>query len=299
MKRYFRHKLQNLIVVNKVITIHYFEFDKNFRVAEEAHDFWELVYADKESILCYADGVEIPLEEGEILFHKPNESHALAANGKKAPNVFIISFECKSEAMRFFENRKLRPDESFVRFIYNIVEEAKRTFDIPYSTPEFNKLKLLDSPTLGGEQLIKNYLELLLINLMRDLTETERGNKIFLRKSEFDSKPVKDVLRILDENVEGALSMDDVCAAVGYSRAYIFKEFKAATGKSVMEYYTALKIEKAKQLLREGELSVKQISERLSFDTPNYFSKTFKRCTGVTPGAYKKRAFTNVKSAKK
>ena len=96
MKQYFRHKLQNLIVVNKVITIHYFEFDKNFRVAEEAHDFWELVYADKESILCYADGVEIPLEEGEILFHKPNESHALAANGKKAPNVFIISFECKS-----------------------------------------------------------------------------------------------------------------------------------------------------------------------------------------------------------
>jgi AraC-like DNA-binding protein len=246
-----------------------------------------------------ADGVEIPLEEGEMLFHKPNERHSLAANGKRSPNVFVISFECKSEAMRFFENRKLRPDRSFVRFIYNIVEEAKRTFDIPYSTPEFKKLKLLESPTLGGEQLIKNYLELLLINLMRDLTETERGNEIFLRKHEFDSKPVKDVLQLLNDHVEGALSMDEVCAAVGYSRAYVFKEFKSATGKSVMEYYTALKIEKSKHLLREGELSVKQISERLSFDTPNYFTKTFKRCTGLTPSAYKKRAFTNVKGANK
>jgi two-component system response regulator YesN len=82
---------------------------------------------------------------------------------------------------------------------------------------------------------------------------------------------------------------------VGYSRAYIFKEFKAATGKGVMAYYTALKVDRAKQLLREGELSVRQIAERLSFDTPNYFSKTFKRCTGQTPTAYQKRAFTNVK----
>ncbi len=294
-KRYFRHKLQNLIVVNKIVTIHYFELAKNFRVNAEAHDFWEMVYVDKESIVCTADGVDIPLAAGEILFHKPNEWHALAANGKKAPNVFVISFECKSEAMRFFENRKLVADKAAVRYIYHIVEEAKRTFDIPYSDPGTKKLRLLEAPTLGGEQLVKNYLEILLINLMRALTETERGNDIFLPKSEFESRPVSDVLQLLRDNVEGMLTMDEVASAVGYSRAHIFKEFKAATGKSVMEYYTALKIERAKQLLREGELSVKEIAERLSFDTPNYFSKTFKRQTGQTPGAYRKRVFTNVK----
>ncbi|MBR4873462.1 MAG: helix-turn-helix transcriptional regulator [Clostridia bacterium] len=295
MKHYFRHKLQNLIVVSKVITIHYFEFDKNFRAEEEAHDFWELVYADRESIICTADDVEIPLMEGEMLLHKPNTRHALYANGKKAPNVCIISFECKSEAMRFFEDRKLRPDKSFVRFLYSIVEEGKRTFDIPFSSPECRRMHLLDKPTLGGEQLIKNYLELLLINLMRSLTETPRGNETFLHESEFGSKPVGEVLRILNEHVEENLSVDEICAAVGYSRAYVFREFKAATGKSVMVYYTALKIERAKRLLREGELSVRQIAERLQFDTPNYFSKTFKRHTGQTPTAYQKRAFTNTK----
>ncbi len=295
MKHYFRHKLQNLIVVSKVVTIHYFEFDKNFRAVEEAHDFWELVYADKESIVCTADDKRIPLCEGEMLFHKPGERHALYANGKKAPNVCIVSFECKSEAMRFFEDRRLRPDKAFVRFLYSIVEEGKRTFDIPFSSPECERMHLLDTPTLGGEQLIKNYLELLLINLMRSLTETPRGNDTFLREGEFDSKPVKDVIRLLQENLEGALSIDGICAAVGYSRAHIFKEFKAATGKSVMAYYTSLKIERAKQLLREGELSVRQIAEQLSFDTPNYFSKTFKRHTGQTPTAYQKRTFINVK----
>ena len=295
MKQYFRHKLQNLIVVNKVITIHYFEFDKNFRVAEEAHDFWELVYADKESIVCTADDAQITLNEGEVLFHKPNERHSLYANGKKAPNVCIVSFECKSEAMRFFEGKRLRLDKSFVRFLYSIIEEGKRTFDIPYSSPECKRMHLLETPTLGGEQLIKNYLELLLINLMRSLTETSQGNDTFLAEREFNSKPVKDVLRLLGEHVENVLCIDEICAAVGYSRAYIFKEFKKVTGKSVMAYYTALKMERAKQLLREKELSVRQIAERLGFDTPNYFSKVFKSYTGQTPTAYQRRAFTHAK----
>jgi len=296
MKHYFRHKLQNLIAVSKVITIHYFEFDKNFRAQEEAHDFWELVYADKESILCTADDVQIPLAEGEMLFHKPNVRHALFANGQKAPNVCILSFECKSEAMRFFEDRKLRPDKSFVRFLYSIVEEGKRTFDIPYSSPECKKMNLLPTPTLGGEQIIKNYLELLLIHLMRSLTETARGNDTFLPEGEFNSKPVTEVLRLLQERTEGTLSVDEICRAVGYSRAYVFKEFKNTTGKSIMAYYTALKIKRAKQLLRERELSVHEIAERLGFDTANYFSKVFRTHTGQTPTAYQRRAFTTAKN---
>ncbi len=295
MKPYLRHKLKNLILINKVITIHYFEFEKNFRAQEEAHDFWELVFADKESIICTADGVEIPLQEGEMLFHKPNVRHALYANGKKAPNVCILSFECKSEAMRFFEDKKIRPDKPILRFLYGIVEEGRRTFDIGYSLPETKQLHLLPSPVLGGEQIIKNYLELLLIHLMRSLTDIPQENDIFLVEDERNSKPVTKVLRVLYKHLEDSLSINEICAAVGYSRAYIFKEFKKNTGKSVMAYYTALKVERAGQLLRERELSVHQIAERLGFDSANYFSKVFRAHTGQTPTAYQKRAFAMAK----
>ena len=75
----------------------------------------------------------------------------------------------------------------------------------------------------------------------------------------------------------------------GYGRAYLFRVFKASTGRTIMEYYTSLKIEKAKQLLRENELSVKEIAERLCFNEANYFTKTFKRVTGLTPMAYRRR----------
>ena len=61
----------------------------------------------------------------------------------------------------------------------------------------------------------------------------------------------------------------------------------------VCEYLTPLfvdcnEIEKAKQMLRENTLTIAQIADALAFDTPNYFTKTFKKITGSTPSAYKK-----------
>ena len=149
MKKYFKHKLENLINVSKIVTIHYFEFDKNFKTQGETHDFWELVYTEKESLLCYADGNEILLEPGEILFHKPNEMHSFSANGKHAPNVFVLCFVCKSDAIRYLENKKIRLDASLARFVYHILEEGRKTFDIAYSDPNLKKMKLLQKPTLG------------------------------------------------------------------------------------------------------------------------------------------------------
>ena len=55
-----------------------------------------------------------------------------------------------------------------------------------------------------------------------------------------------------------------------------------------MAYFVGLKIRKAKEMLRETDMSVSAISDALSFDTSNYFSKTFKKLTGYTPSTYRK-----------
>ena len=290
MKTYFQHKLSNLISINKIVTIHYFEFKKDFQSSGESHDFWEIVYAEKESLLCTADGKKIQLAQGEILFHKPNEFHTLAANGVNAPNVFILSFVCKSESIRFFENKKIALSPHLAKFIYSILEEGKKTFDIPYSDPNLKKMQLLTSPTLGGEQLIKNYLEIFLINLLREQTETEHGNSRFLPWKELSNKPIDDVITYLKENVYAPLTIDDVCQKTAYSKAYLFRIFKAKTGKTIMRYFAELKIYHAKQLLRENRLSVSEIAEKLAFSSPDYFIKTFKKLTGLTPLGYKKRS---------
>lgn len=289
MKKYFKHKIENLLSINKIVTLHFFEFDKNFTFSPESHDFWEIVYCDKEEIICSVNGKEVILRQGEMIFHKPNVLHGLSSNGVKAPDVFILSFVCHSEAMRFFEDKIIKPTKSQIKILYNVLKEARRTFDIPVSDPETKKMSLLLKPTLGGQQIIKNNLEIMLIDIMRSLTETEDGNNIFLSGDELDNKLVGDVIKIMQDCVCDKLNVDTISKKTSYSKAYIFRVFRSTTGKSVMEYYMDLKIKTAKKMLRENELSVREIAEKLCFDTANYFSKTFKKFTGSTPTAYKKK----------
>ena len=288
MKKYFKHKIENLLNVSKIVTVHYFEFDKDFSFREEAHDFWELVFVDKESVICTSNGKEIIVNQGEALFHKPNDLHALSSNGVKAPDVFIVSFVCRSEAMRFFENKKIKLTEVQKRYIYALVEDAKQTFDMPFSNPETKKLKLLSNPTLGGMQTIKNNLELLLIDAMRSLSKDEEG-EIFVLSRDGGESLVREVIDLMEKRVYGELTVEEIVRKTNYSKSYLFRRFKKSTNKSLMEYYIELKIKTAKKMIRENNYSITEIAEKLNFDTPNYFSKTFKKITGVTPSAYKKR----------
>ena len=293
VKKYYKLKINKLLLVDGIVTIHYFEFPKDFSFKGEKHDFWEMVYADKKDIIVTSgengkETEEFILKEGEAVFHKPDFYHALKANGKDAPNVFIISFVCKSLAIRFFENKKVMLGKPLVKFIYSIIEESKKTFDLPYSDPELKKMELLKNPLLGGEQMIKNYLEMLLIGIMRQETQKADSDVIFLPREEFDGHISRGIISVMNERITENISVADVCDILHYNKSYIHKQFKKETGSTLMNYFTKMKIDRAKKLLREGNMNVTQIALYLSFDTPNYFSKTFKKITGLTPLRYKK-----------
>ncbi len=286
--RYYKHKLQNLIVVDNIVTIHYLELKNDFHFREETHDFWELVYVDKESVVIRTEQGEIVVEEGEMLFHKPNERHSLSANGVTAPNIFVLSFVCKSRAMNFFEGRKVKVGKNFTKFIYTIAEEGKKTFNLPLYKPDLKKMELLESPILGGQQLIKNYLEILLIDLMRTETEKEGTGVVFLREKEEKESITARAIAFMKANITSKITVEDLCRELHYNKSYLFRTFKRDTGSTLIAYFTRLKIKQAKQYLREGKLNVSQIAEALAFDTPNYFTKTFRKITGYTPLQYKK-----------
>ncbi len=287
MRKYFKYKIKSLLVVRRIISIHYLEPTALIKQEEEHHDFWEVVFTAKGVAHCSANGKDILLEEGNILFHQPNEKHSLSCD--KGSAVLVLSFDCLSEAMRFFTDKSLKLNKRQINFINEIVDIAKNTYDITFYNSDVEIMNLLPHPTLGGEQLIKNFLETLLIDVMRSLTETEYGNDVFLKEKDINDKLSEEIIKILKDNIGGRLTIEDISKKISYSKAYIFRQFKASTGKSVIEYYQDIKIKKAKEYLIQSNLSVKEISTRLGFDTPNYFTKTFKKLTGKTPLEYKKR----------
>lgn len=288
-KRYYKHKIENLLIVSRIIIIHDLMFEHDFQSEREKHDFWELVYADRGDILCEADGQEFLLQEGEIRFHKPGEVHSFRVEESQKPSVCVICFDCKSEAIRFFENKSIRVSKKWLRFLYGIIEECGQTFYVEEADPTVKNMSLQNAPALGGQQLIKNYLELFLINLMREETEKEYSDAVFLSPEQYEERVAAPVIEYLKAHVAEQVSISDVCEAVHYNKSYLFKQFKRATGQSVMSYFMQIKIGEAKKMLKSTSLSVSQIADALSFDTPNYFTKSFKRITGRTPSEYRKR----------
>lgn len=286
-KKYYKYKIENLLLISKIVTIHYFELKSGFRSVGESHDFWEMVYADKGTVICERDDERVLLGEGEVIFHKPNEYHTHLTPEDAGASIFIISFVCKSEAVHFFENKKMTLGKELLKYIYMLIEESRITFDLRDTSHRTKRMPLLANPALGGTQAIKNLLELLLITIMRREAVSDEGPSFILKES-FDEYITNQVIEYLSQHIHGTVRVEDICRHLNYTKSYLFRQFKAVTGQSIMTYFVSLKIKEAKRLLRESELSVTEIAGLLAFDTPNYFSKTFKRVSGYTPIQYKK-----------
>lgn len=277
-----KRKMQNVINVSRIVTIHYFELDKNFVFKGEKHDFWEMVYIDKGEVTVTAENEKINLKSGNVIFHKPDEFHDIKANGVIAPNVFVITFDCKSAAMKYFRGRHSELFREARVIISNLLRESRQTFDIPHFDPESHSLNLSENPVFGGQQMIKNYLEQLLIEIIR----WDMKTKLFVTGESFENHIAEKIVNYLEKSVYDNVSMNDVCRELNYGKTYLCHIFKEETGVSIMKFYTALKIKEAKRLIRERNYNITEISNMLMFNNPHYFSYSFKQITGMSPREY-------------
>ena len=283
---YIKYKLTNVINITKIVTMHYFEFDKNFHFPGEEHDFWEMVYVDSGEVLINADKNSYILKRGELIFHKPNEFHTISSNKKTPSNVFVISFATVSKSMSYFKNKKMTLPEHLRPYIKTLMREGRETFDLPFNNPELRELKLNASSPFGGQQIIRTTLEQLLILLVRTQEQRSKIPSIFPDKESMDNHLVSAVLDLLNNHIYGEITVDEICRKLHYSKTYISKIFNKNCHCTIVEYYTDLKIKEAKKLIRENTYTFTEISNMLCFNNPHYFSRVFKKKTNMTPREY-------------
>ena len=113
---------------------------------------------------------------------------------------------------------------------------------------------------------------------------------ILLRgKSEVRNLPVRHALGYMEMHYHEKLDIATLAAAVGLERTYFSTLFHAETGKSPHAYLTALRMQRAKELLSTTDLSIKEIAYQLNFESPDYFSSKFKTKTGLKPSDFRQQ----------
>jgi two-component system response regulator YesN len=98
---------------------------------------------------------------------------------------------------------------------------------------------------------------------------------------------VSKAIEYIKSNYNKDITLDEVASFVCSSSYYFSKIFKEFTGKNYVDYITELRIQKAKEMLLRGNLSIKEICFEVGYNDPNYFSRVFKKIEGVSPTEFK------------
>lgn len=286
-------ELQNILSIGKIYSIHYFEYMNDFRFAGESHDFWEFICVDKGEIGVTAGTTFKILKKGEIMFHLPNEFHNVRAVGGIAPNLIVVSFRCDDTAMRFFNKKILEIDEIEHSLLADIIAEARRLFDCRLDDPYLQNMPLKNPAPLGSQQLIRLYLETMLIHLMRRYQNPARFQKHSSEQETFkstrirgDAEAFQRINNYLETNIRQKLSIERICLDNLIARSQLQKLFKEQCGMGIIEYFSLMKINASKELIRSRNMNFTQISEYLGYTSIHYFSRQFKKITGMTPSEY-------------
>lgn len=116
---------------------------------------------------------------------------------------------------------------------------------------------------------------------------TEACRRVADQRTQNASDLTENARRYIEEHYGRDISLDDISAQAGVSPYYFSKLFKKRTGQTFVEYLTEVRMGKARELLRETDYSMKEISTEVGYGDQNYFSRAFRKYVGVSPSEYR------------
>ena len=281
--------LEDSVTINRIISVHYFQYMSDFSCRGDGRVFWDVVCVDGGDLDALAGDRRLTLKKGNILFHKPNEFHNVLTNGKVSPSLVVIGFECHSPAIKSFEDQLMSVQDTEKELLAQIIVEARNTFSGRLDDPYQEELIFNSEPlTFGSAQLISHYLEQLMIHLYRryfSYSLPVRSSR-FLAEASSGNDTYNRIVRYMEEHLGERMTIDRICRDNLVGRSQLQKLFRDTKGCGVIEFFSMMKIDTAKQMIRDNQLNFTQIADRLGYNSIHYFSRQFKQITTMTPSEY-------------
>ena len=99
---------------------------------------------------------------------------------------------------------------------------------------------------------------------------------------------MKEAISYIENHISEQIQLSQAARSIGVSGAYLSTIFKKELGQNFIEYVNIRKVDLAKEMFENGKM-VYEVSEILGFENSTYFSKVFKKYTGISPDSYRKK----------
>lgn len=211
------------------------------------------------------------LEEGQGFLICPNVISFYKADDKEPWSYSWCAFD-GINAEAYLKRANLTNHNPI--FEYNKDDKVNKCFGEMIVATNFE-----NSSDLRLQSLL--YLFLATIIDEADLDSTFQKNKT--NKNIYINKAI-DFIHI---NYSRKIRVSELAKYIGLDRKYISKLFKDVVGVTIQDYLISFRINKAKEMMKDKQLSIGDISRSVGYDNPLIFSKTFKKVSGVSPSKYR------------
>ena len=221
------------------------------------HHFFEVFYISRGRFDVNFENTTENLSRGDLLVISPDVFHRFYSEegGEMIYVGILLSDSVKMKYEDFVKPRNADISETMERISYFASKKGAEA--LRHSLPEL--LSKLSALILSLKPIDKVYADDTLLEKVKEYVKLHYNENVTVR------------------DIAGALYMNP---------HYLGEYFKKHSGVSVKDYLLTLRMQKAFALLREGNMTVSQISDNIGFDTVQYFSTKFKSYYGISPAKY-------------
>lgn len=173
--------------------------------------------------------------------------------------VFISGYADFAYAKRALE-------ESAAAYILKPVDDAELSAALKQIVYKLDRVDRRPN-TFSSEEPVANY----------EITGVRSRDRLIAR----------DIKRVIDEELEKGISLKELAARFGVTPNHLGHVFHEATGDFFSDYLTRRRLEKAKILLKDSQLKIYEVADRLGYKTISHFNRVFKERYGLTPREYR------------
>lgn len=252
-----------------------FRFPSSYRFETHSHAAYEIIYVNTGCGIMGIGEDYVPFKPGNCIIVNPYEPHCFIVDSQKTCRITQVEMAVFAQdgavrGISFLENRgsyyKFSNCEPVIRLLENICccHRLRREDGYARSQLDFAMAQLYAG--------LSYY-----IDERRPDDAGSAGNS-----------RVGQLVRHINENLEGELNIEKLSEQFGVSSRYVRKYFLQQMGMNCTEYITILRIGKAKELLCEPSNSITDVALMTGFNSSQYFCRIFKQRTGMTPAEYRR-----------
>lgn len=232
---------------------------------------YQLVYITKGKGTFSSESTpEQEVSKGQLLVLFPDEWHTYAPSTKTGWNEYYIGFEGEIANMLMREN---------------FLTKEKQVLDIGINEELVSlfrrALEIAEADRTASQQYLSG-IAMHIIGCLLSITQ----NKLY-EEMDNAAQKIESAKIIMQENISKEIDAEELSAKLGLSYSWFRKVFKEYTGYSPAKYFQELKLRKAKQMLIESPLTIKEICYELNYTSAEHFFTVFKKQTGYTPTEYR------------